>query len=277
VTAPTPFPTDPDWEPRPHTPPDLSEAQTALHGDRLGAPRPCRTCGRPIRQAAEKGRRSCNLVLDVEGPYDPPTVPYPQVHGIWWHHRHGLSDRIPRGDQRHQAEGAHLFVLHTHPKPPAPPTEGTPRTMTAPFGTARPPGDGVKNEDLEGKLLLLKVTEKRLGVVTTSGAADVVVADVTDLESGEEHPGNFLFGKVLFGQLETGTTYLGRIGKGVAQPGKSAPWLWTDAADADSVAKANQYLAWKAQQNPASPSTPAPAATPAAAPAATAAAPPWAA
>jgi hypothetical protein len=141
--------------------------------------------------------------------------------------------------------------------------------VTAPtFGTARPPGEGASNADLQGKLLLITVTEKKVGFATNAGVTDVVVADVVDLTGGEEHPDNFLFGKVLFGQFEVGVTYLGTIGKGVAKPGQSAPWLFTGAeTDPAAVATAQQYLAYKATQASAA----APAAAPA--PAAPAASP----
>lgn len=41
-----------------------------------------------------------------------------------------------------------------------------------------------------------------------------------------------------------GNKVLGRIGQGVAKPGKNAPWILLDATgDATAVAKANAYIA----------------------------------
>ena len=261
--------------------PDGDWVARYTRGGVLRAARPCRRCGQSVRLAVTDG-----IPLHVE----PLPLPAAGVRSswpaFWWHDTWGLTDRVPVGDDRRTAAGELLYVLHPcdHPTPTAPPTRERETRVTAPtFGTPRPPGDGVKNEDLQGKLLLIKVTEKKTGVATSSGAADVVVADIADLTGGEEHLGNFLFGKVLFGQFEVGVTYLGYIGKGVAQPGKSAPWLFTGAeTDPAAVAQATQYLNYKASQAPAPAPTPAPAAAPAASPfppaaaAAPAAAAPWA-
>lgn len=262
----------------PYDPNALRRARAS--DDELGPVRPCRKCGLPTRQAHHGGR--VTYQVDVEGPHDPRCPDHRTA--SWWSPRWGHTSRVRGDDERHLAEGNELFVLHVDHCPAesitsdASPTKGTPR-MTAPqFGTPGTPGEGVGNEQLQGKLLLITVNEKRIGVVTSAGATDCLATDIVDLETGEEHTDNLLFGKVLFGQLKPGTTYLGRIGKGVAQPGKSAPWLFTGAeGDPAAVATATQYLAYKAGQQPAAaPATPAfvpPAATLAPA----AAAPPWAA
>jgi len=256
---------------------DPLAAQVApIYGDRLGIPRPCRWgCGQNTRQAWEKGR--IEIVIDVDGPIPPEQVSH-EWPALWWHPRRGWSSR----SKNSIADGRLLFVMHPCESrayrptvTDAPSTEKEPR-MTAPtFGTPGTPGEGVGNDELMGKLLLITVTEKRLGIVTTAGVTDCLATDIVDLESGAVHTDNLLFGKVLFGQLKPGTTYLGRIGKGVAQPGKSAPWLFTGAEeDPAAVATATQYLTYKAANTGA----PAPApATPAFVPPADAATPPWAA
>jgi hypothetical protein len=276
---------DPAWAPRDRPPRDPHDTWIT-DTFRLGPTRPCGHCGSPVRQAWWKGARP-ELLLYVEGPHDPAGV-HPHWLAWWWNDRRPLQDRIARHDTEHLARGDLLFLMHPcedpayRPAPTAPPPnrKASPRMTT--FGTPAPPGEGVKNDELVGHLLLITVTEKKTGVVTSNGPADVVVADVVELDTGAEHIGNFLFGRVLFGQLAAGVTYLGRIEKGVQQPGKSAPWIFTTAhEDPAAVQTAQQYLAYKAS------SAPAPAAAPAAPPApsfppaqaaapATAAAPPWA-
>lgn len=224
---------------------------------RLGPSHPCQHCGRAVRQAWWKGGRP-EVVLDLEGPLDPAGVHFHWL-AWWWDDRRPLQDRVAGYDGEHLARGDLLFVMHPCEDPayrplpagPAQPTREAPPHMTT-FGTPATPGEGVKNDELMGHLLLIAVTEKKTGVVTTNGPADVVVADVVELDTGAEHPGNFLFGRVLFGQLSAGVTYLGRIEKGVQQPGKSAPWIFTSAhEDAAAVLTAQQYLAYKAAQTPA--------------------------
>lgn len=278
---------DPRWAARQRRPRD-PHAAWVTDTYRLGPAHACEHCGRSIRQAWWKGARP-ECVLDVEGPIDPAGVSQRWM-AWWWDDRRPLADRIDTHDSEHLARGDLLFVMHpcelpAHrptAQPPAPPIRRAPPHMSTPqFGTPAPPGEGARNDDLVGHLLLITVTEKKTGLATSAGVADVVVADVVELDTGNEHPGNFLFGKVLFGQLSVGVTYLGKIEKGTAQPGKSAPWVFTTLhEDPAAFQSATQYLAYKASQVAAAPA-PVPAAAPAPAfpPAATAAAaaPPWAA
>lgn len=103
-------------------------------------------------------------------------------------------------------------------------------------GPASP--SGIQWADLEGCLLLLKVTDYRTGIVTSLGEKDAVEADVTVLDgtdAGTLHESVLVFPKVLIGQLKPriGGMVLGRLGKGTAKPGQSAPWLLAEPTDAD--------------------------------------------
>lgn len=282
---------DPRWAPRRRRERDpLGAWVTDTY--QIGPAHACGHCGRPVRQAWWKGARP-DCVLYVEHVVDPAGVSQ-RWPAWWWNDRRPLQDRIAPHDPDHLARGDLLFVMHpcelpAHrptAHPPAPPTRKAPPHMSTPqFGTPAPPGEGARNEDLMGHLLLITVTEKKTGLITSNGPADVVVADVVELDTGAEHAGNFLFGKVLFGQLSVGVTYLGRLEKGAAQPGKSAPWIFATAhEDPAAVQSATQYLAYKASQVaaapapvPAAPAVPPAPAFPPAATAAPAAAPPWAA
>lgn len=121
------------------------------------------------------------------------------------------------------------------------------------------PSSGVKVTDLEGRLLLVFPTEHREGIVTAFGPADAVIADIVVLD-GPDAPkkeyGVMLFQKRLQGQTRpkvgTGRAVLGRLGKGVAKAGQSAPWELKDptAAEADA---ARRYLTNDLVTTPAAP------------------------
>lgn len=108
------------------------------------------------------------------------------------------------------------------------------------------PASGVKVTEFEGALLLLKPTEYREGISTAFGDADAVVCDLTVLDgpkAGQEHPGTLIFQRALQGQLRpkvgTGRMVLGRLGRGVAKAGQSAPWILGDPTDADKTLARN--------------------------------------
>lgn len=94
--------------------------------------------------------------------------------------------------------------------------------------------------DYEGALLLITPTEYRPEVNTTRGPTDAVVVDFTVLDgarAGETATGSLIFPKVLKGALKskvgTGRMVLGRLGKGVAKPGQSAPWVLGEPTEQD--------------------------------------------
>lgn len=108
---------------------------------------------------------------------------------------------------------------------------------------------GLKWDDVQGNLVLVKPTGIEAGVQTTVGTKDVTVADVIVLDgpgAPTVYAGTFIFPRVMQGQLRanvgSGRYNLGRVGKGTAKPGQSAPWVLTDPTDADK-AVARSYLA----------------------------------
>ncbi|MCK8674119.1 hypothetical protein M1M07_23785 [Rhodococcus sp. HM1] len=106
---------------------------------------------------------------------------------------------------------------------------------------------GVKWEDLNGKLLLIQPLSEEAGINTSFGAANAVRANVTVLDgptAGEEFNDTLIFPKVLQSQVKgnvgTGRFNLGRLGKGLAKPGQSAPWMLGDPTDSDKdIARAH--------------------------------------
>lgn len=110
---------------------------------------------------------------------------------------------------------------------------------------------GIQWADYEGRLLLITPHEYLPEVSTSLGVKSAVRADVVVLDgpgAPEEIPDTLIFPRVLQGQVKgnagTGRMNLGRLGKGVAKPGQSAPWQLGQPTDTDKDL-ARQYLASK--------------------------------
>jgi hypothetical protein len=102
------------------------------------------------------------------------------------------------------------------------------------------PSNGVKITDYDGQLLLITPTGHEQGISTAYGPADAVDCTVVVLDgadAGQSFDGVRIFQKALQGQLRpkvgTGRMVLGRLGKGTAKPGQSAPWLLAEPTEAD--------------------------------------------
>ena len=106
--------------------------------------------------------------------------------------------------------------------------------------------EGVKVADLNGHLLIVTPMEYKTGINTVNGIAEAIEVSIVDLDTNEEHHSVLWFNVALRSALKPliGNKVLGRIGQGVAKPGKNAPWILLDATgDAGAVAKANAYIA----------------------------------
>lgn len=133
--------------------------------------------------------------------------------------------------------------------------------MTTPFAApASSEGASVKPADLEGHLLIIKPVEYKTGIQTSLGEAEAVEVDLVDLDTNTEHTSVLFFNVALRNALRPniGKQVLARIGKGVAKPGKTAPWILLNATDSQAdIDKATAYLAGAVSAPVAS--TPAPA------------------
>jgi hypothetical protein len=117
-------------------------------------------------------------------------------------------------------------------------------------------GDRLDLNAANGSLLYITVKEVRRDLPTSMGTANAVLCDVAVLDG--EHKGStfefddvLLFPKVLFGQLSPAAgsddpVVVGRLGKGQAKPGKSAPWV-LDPPNAKDLEIAAKYEAFAAK------------------------------
>jgi hypothetical protein len=107
-----------------------------------------------------------------------------------------------------------------------------------PFAAPAAPGDGIKWEALTGRLVLVQPRSLEAGITTVYGVTEAVRADVVVLDgpdAGTKHDDTLIFPKVLQSQLKNriDEKVLGRVSQGQAKPGQSAPWMLTEATEAD--------------------------------------------
>jgi hypothetical protein len=115
-------------------------------------------------------------------------------------------------------------------------------------------GDKLPLADLLGSLLRIDVLEALSNVQTSFGASDPVRAHVVALDGdrkGERFDDSLVFPRVLCSQLRpsVGKVVLGRLGKGVAKVGQSAPWQLL-APNEDDFGTAKRYDAHVAKSAP---------------------------
>jgi hypothetical protein len=131
-------------------------------------------------------------------------------------------------------------------------------TATDPFTAPAKGGDKLPLDELTGALLLFTVKSVETGIQTTFGESDAVKCDVAALDGSHKadvFADTLIFPRVLRSQLagQVGGMVLGRLGKGTAKPGQSAPWILADPTD-DDKDTARKYIAYVASQTaPASP------------------------
>lgn len=124
-------------------------------------------------------------------------------------------------------------------------------TFTNPFAAPAAASGGLHLEDYLGRLLIVEPTGVEDGISTAFGPSSAVRATVTvvDAPTGPDvHEDALIFPKVLQSQLKPriGQMVLGRLSKGNAKPGQSAPWIIQEPTEADiqaGVAYLNQRQA----------------------------------
>lgn len=110
-------------------------------------------------------------------------------------------------------------------------------------------GSVLKPAEIENHLLVVEPTEYIEKMQTQMGESDAVRCTVHDITSKTTHDEVLWFSTVLVGSLRSriGAKVLGVMGKGVAKPGQTAPWVLQDASGVPEAVKAAQeYLATQA-------------------------------
>lgn len=103
----------------------------------------------------------------------------------------------------------------------------------------------VKPADLEGHLLVVEPQEYVESIPTSMGDKDAVRVTIHDISEQVTHEDVLWFPKVLVGSLKgrIGQKVLAVLGKGIAKPGQSAPWVLIDATtQGDAVQAATAYI-----------------------------------
>lgn len=120
--------------------------------------------------------------------------------------------------------------------------------MSTPFQQPPPAASSIKTAELNGCLVLIYAERFQADCVMPDGKTiDGVEAAVHVLDGpkGGEVLRGMIFQRVMVGSLRNavgGDPVLGRVGQGVANPGKSAPWVLNPFTDADA-ALAMGYIA----------------------------------
>lgn len=136
--------------------------------------------------------------------------------------------------------------------------------MTEQFASPASPSEGIEWQAVNGSLLLFKVVflEEHIPTAVTKPGekSPAVRADVTVLDgpqAGKEYADALVFPKVLQAQLRSrvGQLVLGRLGRGEAKAGQSAPWKLEPATEADQQV-AQQWMERKSNPTIASASEP---------------------
>ena len=115
------------------------------------------------------------------------------------------------------------------------------------------PGSGEKVDlkELNGALLFINVKALKRDIETSFGTTDAIACDIAVLDGpkkGETIDDALIFPRVLVGQLTSAVgsadpVIVGRLGQGLAKPGKSAPWVLNDPTP-DELATASKYEAY---------------------------------
>ena len=114
-------------------------------------------------------------------------------------------------------------------------------------------GDKLDLSTVNGNLLYITVKERKVAIETSFGTADAIICDVAVLDGPHKSAvfvDTFVFPKVLAGQLaafvgKDDPIVVGRLGQGLAKPGKSAPWVLNAPTQAD-IDVATKYAAYAA-------------------------------
>lgn len=113
------------------------------------------------------------------------------------------------------------------------------------FSAPAAPGSTLKPADIEGHLLVVIAEEYIPEIQTAMGASEAIRVSVHDITAEDTAENVLWFSKVLVSSLKSmmGRQVLAVMGRGVAKPGQSAPWVLVDAShSSEAIAAATEYL-----------------------------------
>jgi hypothetical protein len=117
-------------------------------------------------------------------------------------------------------------------------------------------GGSVRAADLEGHVLVVEPLEHVQSISTSFGDKDAIRVNVYDITDKETHTDVLFFGTALIGSLkkDIGKKLLGKMSKGEAKPGQSAPWILVDlTGNEKAVAAATAYMTAQAKASLSAP------------------------
>ena len=106
-------------------------------------------------------------------------------------------------------------------------------------------GSSIRPADVEGHVLVCEPIEYVGSMSTSFGETDAIRLVVHDISQKESHEDVLWFSAALVGSLkrDIGKSLLGKIGKGEAKAGQSAPWILIDlTSNEKAVAAASKYI-----------------------------------
>lgn len=118
--------------------------------------------------------------------------------------------------------------------------------------------NSVRPADLEGHVLVVQPLEYVNSISTSFGEKDAIRVNVHDISEKASHDDVLFFGTALIGSLkrDIGKTLLGKMGKGEAKAGQSAPWILIDlTSNEKAVAAASKYMNERIAGSLSAPST----------------------
>lgn len=119
-------------------------------------------------------------------------------------------------------------------------------------------GSGLKPADVEGHVLVVEPLEYVASISTSFGDKDAIRVTVHDITDKASYEDVLWFGTALIGSLkkDVGKRLLGKMSKGEAKPGQSAPWILVDlTGNEKAVAAASKYMTERTASTMSSPSS----------------------
>lgn len=158
--------------------------------------------------------------------------------------------QTPAASAAPAASNGPAFETAPSTKPEVNTTAPAAKSSGDPFAMPAGPGSGEKITDFMGELVLVKPVEYLTDLATSIGTADAIRVDtvvLTGERQGDLIENMLVFQTALMRDLKrimegSSPFLLGKLGKGQAKAGKSAPYIFEQPTE-DDITLARQYLA----------------------------------